>query len=470
MPRKSKTTLQRERLAVISDCPYDIFNKIEATDDIFDKITLAEGADAKAIYELASMAFSRYSHIEENGSTIYFLKKGLEVNNAPSALLLIEYASINNVDPILVESAMKILSTSGIQPPEDKKNNALFKSAIFTIENGGDYGKLLHQLSKLRHDGAQYAEIYLSYKEKIATGKYDEDIVKNICEKLNAPNLASLPLFSGEYASPETTSNEQNEVLLRSLSVCNADAWQDFFIMCIYEHCTYNLGGDFRFFAESIAYALANRNHSKNRRLHTLAYLSYAIRHAESEEKQAELSNWYNDLQSERLFKADTQQIENEKEMLAVMKEAAYTSEYAERITNNIVPAPSNVLEHIKNRYVLNLTLENHMKRANKHVWETSIAIRNDFDSIPAFRNIKISERRHSITRGSIIIPPQKKLSQIICDGEVCTDVKVYPLILDIILDISYVSTTKCENVEIKTKSSSVSGNYTILTCNISIY
>ena len=45
MSRKSKITISREKLELLSDCPVDIFDKIEADDELFEKISAAENKD-----------------------------------------------------------------------------------------------------------------------------------------------------------------------------------------------------------------------------------------------------------------------------------------------------------------------------------------------------------------------------------------------------------------------------------------
>ena len=102
-------------------------------------------------------------------------------------------------------------------------------------------------------------------------------------------------------------------------------------------------------------------------------------------------------------------------------------------------------------------------------MWETRIAIENDDKSCPVFKDIKIIDRRNNVVRSGATLEHEKGRSQVICSGEICIDDKISPFVVDLILDISYVSTTKCESVEIKPKNVSKIGKYTVIDCNVYI-
>ena len=127
-------------------------------------------------------------------------------------------------------------------------------------------------------------------------------------------------------------------------------------------------------------------------------------------------------------------------------------------------------IRHVKNRYTLDCTLKNHAKRSNRHMWEITLLIKSDGDALPVFQNIKINERRNAVIRAGEISKQEKKRSQIICDGELILNERVSPFVLDLILDIAYVSTTKCENVNIKIRKTERSGEYTVLNCQLYVY
>ena len=56
------------------------------------------------------------------------------------------------------------------------------------------------------------------------------------------------------------------------------------------------------------------------------------------------------------------------------------------------------------------------------------------------------------------------------CQGDIKVNDKVCPLEIDLIVDISYVSSTKCEHCEIKIKDTHREGEYLVMRCSVALY
>ena len=91
-------------------------------------------------------------------------------------------------------------------------------------------------------------------------------------------------------------------------------------------------------------------------------------------------------------------------------------------------------------------------------------------DTPPVLGPAKITERRHEVSRGGITLESDKKLSQVICAGEILIGEKPHPFEVDLVLDISYVSTTKCEWFDVKVKEYGRVGDYLVMQAMISIW
>ena len=93
MARKSNETLLRERLAKVSDCPFDIFEFLTPTDELFDLIKNAENGDAASISELANRLEKIYvKEKKSSDALVYLCKKGLALELVDVALAIISYS------------------------------------------------------------------------------------------------------------------------------------------------------------------------------------------------------------------------------------------------------------------------------------------------------------------------------------------------------------------------------------------
>lgn len=469
MSRKSKVAMSREKLEILSDCPVDIFNKIEADEDIFEKIASAENGDLSSVSYLSSLLFSTYSDDRDiNKALCYFLKKGVDKHDVLSAKNLIAYASMKDECLDYVEGALKLLSSAGATVSKTYEKDARLKSIIRSAQDTADLEGLKKKVRELKPAGRAYAELYLTYKSLELSGKYDSDDVKKLLIEASLPPILDLPSFSDKKTVSTDIKEGWTESLISALHSCSLDCWQDFWLRCIYEYCVIYLDNNFTDFAEEISIALEHRRFSQKAKLHALAFIEYILDNTPKDsEKYRRLYTRYEKMLGECILDGTISNHEERVTMQELMKEAAYTSEYTARKVSESGIACGEPIKHVKNRYTLSCVLSNHAKRSNKHMWETVLSIKTDTPDLPIFQNIKISERRNTVNRGGAVLEQTKKRSQILCNGEIAINEKVSPFILDLILDISYVSTTKCENLEIKVKRSQRQGDYTVLYCQL---
>ena len=156
--------------------------------------------------------------------------------------------------------------------------------------------------------------------------------------------------------------------------------------------------------------------------------------------------------------------------MSELLHEAIYLCSAEERRKKHEADKLGSIILHQKNRFILRATLKNHFKRASKHMWNLTLSIMTDEDTLPEFSVANIRDRLNSVSRGGVTLNHEKKLSQILCDAELRMHDRSYPFELDMILDISYVSSTKCEICEIKVKDYERQGDYLTMYCVASVY
>ncbi|MBQ7390387.1 MAG: hypothetical protein IJW02_04695 [Clostridia bacterium] len=114
--------------------------------------------------------------------------------------------------------------------------------------------------------------------------------------------------------------------------------------------------------------------------------------------------------------------------------------------------------------------MTNHLKRGNKHLWEVTVSVKTDKNTAPLINPSRIVERRNEVTRGGVTLDKEKKVAQVLCRGEIGFTDKIYPLEMDLILDISYVSSTKCEYCDIRLKDKKRVGDYLVMQCSLAVY
>ena len=295
MSRKSKTTILKEKLALISDCPTDIFDKLD-NEDLLGMIQDAENGNAETIAELSVLLFKTYGNARSvNRSLGYILEKGVGLSVPRSAEILITHASKNSECLDYVTRAIDLIDYCDINIDESDRLNAKFKSIIRSAENMRSLEAKKKDLEGFDRDRRIYGELYLTYKALVQTGTYDVEYTRSILAEASLPPILDLPSFSdGKKTAPEKIKDGWCESLIRALHICSLDVWQDFWLRCIYEYCIVYLNSDFTAFAEDIAIALNNRRFSQKARLHALAFIEYLCDNTpHGSEKHDQLAEWY---------------------------------------------------------------------------------------------------------------------------------------------------------------------------------
>ena len=469
MSRKSKLTIYREKLSAISNSPPDIFDKLEPSDAIINTIIDAESGDKSAISSLSDLLFSVYAkEPEENNSSVYFMYKGILASDVRSAINLINYCSIKNDGIEHVEKALELISkTDSLVSPEVIKD-VLLKRIIYDAEDGASYIELTERLKAIHHDAELFALVYLTCKAITKNEATTEDL-ERICEEASLPPLNKINILEKrerEYA----VITVEKRAFTNAFKACNLDIWQDFWLRCIYEYCIQYLNDNLVDFAEDIAMALERRRFSRKAKLHALAFIKYTYESCpEGSEKRAVLHRWYEKTVKECMLDGSFENIESKDHTFRLMREAVYTSEYDERRHAEAGVDTGHRIVHDRNRYKLECALTGHAKRGNRHMWEAKLSIETKSDEPPVFQNIVINDRRNVIGRGNTTLEQEKRRSQVICSGEIQICNKISPFVLDLILDIAYISTTKCEQVQIKPKRTQIVDNSVVMDCQIYI-
>ena len=471
MSRKSRLTLWKERLGQLSGCPDDIFDKIEPSDELFARIENAENGDINSIRELATSLYNLYKDNEEEGGALsYFARMGVAQGDMECAIVALNYITRFNDGFDTLDDIISILN-GNVNDESVERLIALakVKKIILCASEGADFTYLTDTLADMYDEYSAYARIYIASMRLKHTGYYDKDKIDALAQALDVASVVTLPVFLGrEYEGEkrEQYSHEkEREAFKFALSLIDMDQWRDFWLKAIYEYSEIYLGSDITPFAEEIEKAFVSRPSYKEKKLHLLALRKYLCDKGVKDE-DAE----YTALRDKCLFDGLEPGVEDPLECARLIKEAVYLDGKAERDKVIFEKQLGNVILHTKNRYLLRATMTNHLKRGNKHLWEVTVSVKTDKNTAPLINPSRIVERRNEVTRGGVTLDKEKKVAQVLCRGEIGFTDKIYPLEMDLILDISYVSSTKCEYCDIRLKDKKRVGDYLVMQCSLAVY
>ena len=126
------------------------------------------------------------------------------------------------------------------------------------------------------------------------------------------------------------------------------------------------------------------------------------------------------------------------------------------------------IINYAKNRYYLEGELSGHGKRGKKHFWTQRFSLDKSLcKDDPIFSTFKIEEVHNLLERYGAQLGEIKGKSQIICRGELITDEQPHPFMLDLILDISYISSVKCETLELEVAGLTEANGRYIFDCTV---
>ncbi len=470
MSRKTKLDLWIERLEQISACPKDIFKTIEPDEKLFLAIENADRGDVCSVRELVLSLYEIYKNEEQlNASLLHYAKKGLELGDKDCARIALKLISAFNTGFELLENVLALLDG------EDKDENTerlitkvMVKRIIASATPDADYKQLTDILSEMYDEYSAYARIYIASRRLTYTGYYDKEKVDALAAALDVPRVITLPVFNGGERCGDATvsvnSVKEHSALRYALGLIDMDEWRDFWLRAIYEYSEIHLDGNLLPFTNEMLTAIDGRSEYPRKNLHKLAIKKYYLDLTGGGKSE------YTALESECKFDGLEFDISGEEERDAVIKEAVYTDSATERERHAAASRLGTEIIHAKNRYSLTATVKNHLKRGNKHMWPITLSIQTSQDTPPVMGPIRISERRHEVSRGGISLKADRKLSQVLCRGDIVIGDKAHPFEVDLVLDISYVSSTKCEWFDVKIRESNRMGDYLVINGAISIY
>lgn len=431
MSRKSKLTILRDRLELVSACPGDILNILDPSEEDLLTIGEAERGDADAIRAI-SVKLSELSEAESDApeALFYFLTKGTELGDALCAELTVRAVVKFNYRFELLNTAFSILGGDAEARLGDIMTEARMKEMIYRADLGGAPAGSHSELTSLDADTSQYLGAYLDAKNGI-----------------------------------DRKSGYNTDMLKRAISLIDMDEWRDLWLIEAYEYAMREADGELLVFADDMIRAIEARAKYPRRDLHILALKRYLTDHG--------LSYTIEECEYlERLCRFDCGEVnlDNKDERDALIREAVYTSGKRERALCRMRSAVGTEMLHERNRYSLTMTLTNHQKRASRHQWEGVISVRTDEASLPRFTPIPIVDRRAEIERNGVSLEKEKKLSQIFCKGELQLAERTHPLEVDLIIDISYVSATKCNTCDIRINRHKRLGDFIVMQVTVSVY
>lgn len=432
MSRKSKITMLRDRLELLSGCPGDILNILDPSEEDIFAISEAERGDVDATRSISARLWElSKSESDAPEALFYFLTKGLELGDAVCAELAVRSVVKFNYRFELLETALAILGSNAEMLLGDVITMAKIKAIIYRADLGTAPEGSHNELLSLDPQMAEYLGAYLDAKAGAddAKSRYNTDMLK------------------------------------RAISLVDMDEWRDLWLIEAYEYSMHHLGGDLLEFADEMLRAIEARAKYPRRDLHILAFkrclaelgVKYTIEECEYLEKLCR-------------FYCGEAHLDTKEERDALIREAVYTSGKRERALCRMRSAVGAEMLHERNRYSLTMTLSNHQKRASRHQWESVISIRTNENSPPRFTPIPIVDRRAEIERNGVSLEKEKKLSQLFCKGELQLTDRTHPLELDLIIDISYVSATKCNTCEIRINRYKRLGDFIVMQVTVSVY
>lgn len=448
----------------------DLFDKIEPNEDTFIKIEKAEDRDVTAIRELVNTLYEVYKDEDElNGALCYFAKLGLSLDDAECARIMLSCITSFNEQFDALEQTLRILESQRSDEKTDQLITlAKVKSIIIRSTEDADFCELTRSLSQMYDEYSAYARLYLASERLRYTGNYEKEKIDSLAEALDVPSLVALPVFTGkdpEVCAAPRDAEKECEALRFALMQIDMDEWRDFWLAAMYEYVQIYLSKDLTKVGNDILKSLKSRCTYPKKKLHILSVLKYLCNKGKDEYKDE-----YDALLKECIFDGLSVDLDTDEACEELIKNAIYTCSKEERRKAKFSSKLGAVIEHTKNRYLLKAALDNHQKRGNKHLWEMTISIKSGHKESPMINPIRISERYNEVNRGGVTLDKEKKQSQVIARGEIQIAEKLYPLELDLILDISYVSSTKCELCEIKIKDYTREENYIVMQSILAIY
>lgn len=480
MARKSNETLLMERLAKISECPFDIFEFLTPKDELFDLIQLAEGKDADAVLALTErLGQICIKEKKSSNALVYLCEKGLALGIINVALTMISYSLALNEHFSLSLDALKLINEKAseeiIESLKGTELELYARKLVHDISKGEKTEKLDAIAALLPIELFRPEHIYLcSYK--LRRGECKKEAATELLKHIELEGIVALPSFCGKEFTVDGGKILNARELADTLNAMrerHADNdWRDYWIRILYEFAEYYLDKDYTAIAGYVIKHAQSRMNVKNRNAHALAWTRYMLFSENailSAEERYSAQAKFEQLENACMFEGMLPDFENADIIKNVMHEAIYTSEKEARNTAVYIKSLGSVIRHENKRFLMECELSGHSKRGHKHTWEFKMSMPKEFvdKKSPTFENFKVECVNPFITRGGVTLERDKTSSQIICRSEIKFGEAAHPFLIDIILDITYISSVKCTLGELKIRRIDEDDKYITYTCQL---
>lgn len=480
MARKSNETLLRERLAKVSDCPFDIFEFLTPTDELFDLIKNAEDGDAASISELANRLEKIYvKEKKSSDALVYLCKKGLALGLVDVALAIISYSLAVSECFSLALEALALVNEKA--PSEvsitlrGTEEELRAMKLVADISGDTDIDVLDYDATLLPIEVFLAEHIYL-FSHKLRLGKCSKDSGRDMLTRAELGAIIGLPGFSGgEYECSDEEISDIPEFFTRLYAIQERHTdsdWRDFWLCIIYEGAEHYLDGRYGAIATYVIARALERSSVKNKNAHALAWIHYLLFSDNAvldEANRDRLEKKYADLKDSCMFDGIMPRLECEEELSALMREAVYTREKQAKAESVYLDSLGSIIRHQNKRFLMKCELVGHSKRGHKHTWEFKMSMPKEYidKKMPTFQHFKVERANPFITRGGVTLERDKMASQIICRSEIKFGEVAHPFLIDIILDVNYISSVKCTLGELKIKSVNEDDKYVTYGCQL---
>lgn len=456
MARKSRETKLKEQLRAVSDCPFDILDYLDCIPELFSMLGDGDSEESLMLrlYELCRGADGICNAL------VYLMRHRLDCGSRAAAELAVRYCLLTDADPQLACDALDALSRSDNVSDELAEDIARLRSrlAVYYAAEGGEDAPL----PDFDVDRFPIEGIYVAARR-------GSDNVIALADSVGLGMAVRTPAFGiGGEISPSDAAAQLDRVIDAILYYPFPD-WRDKWLRCAYELLNACGAPLSKLCDVGIAVSLGREGYPQAP-LHVLAWYECMIAEIGADSPQgSKLRSLADEVLAQCLF-AGLPVFEGADERERLIRECIYTDSRAEREKAEIMSRIGTLIIHSKNRYLWVGELSGHAKRGKNHYWEINLALPPaDAEGNPnvRFDNISTVEVRHIISRGGVEVPFDRTASQIIMNGEIIISEVRHPLQIDLILDISYISSVKCSGASVTVRKKEIKDGFLVMDCQI---
>jgi hypothetical protein len=468
MARKSKKALLIEAISAVSQCPHIILDAPLDGEELFLLVKNAEAGDNVALVSLLKAMCEDTEAFRFAPAVEYFGNIALSRRVDEACDLIIGYSVRENLLFNLASSASSIIKDmSGIG---DKYDEAFYQkiyalSLLDAARCEADAEKIAACANLFTSDFVGERIYLLSLANKI-NGIFSDELITLVRE--SAPYLTSLSTINTKSIGEHAPSPFDIENMIGFLRRYTLIEWREFWLRAIYEYANLYLGGDLSSFAKEALITVKARRSCQKRHAHAAAWLSYLC--AITEKDSPDYDSLKKELEStlaECKFRGIHFDTTDSDELSRVIYESVYESSTECDKAYKKKQELGLEIVHTKNRYLLSAELSGHGKRGKYHFWDTRICFPiQGTKKPPVFGPVRVDTVNHVVSRGGVTKKTDQKLtSQILCSSEISTREAKSPLSIDLILDLAYICSSKCQNAEIRIRDCFESDGYYVFNC-----